>query len=152
MGTMAEETGRLVVSGPDSAISESQLLAILCRFLQLCLDRYEAGITSETLAVLMILAMDRVGHAPTVSELAEIVGVPQSSMSRYVAHQIKIGHLEELILPSDRRRRILQPTAAGREEFSWIMGEISAISQSVGRGHDDLIAVLAEARETRNQR
>lgn len=88
-----------------------------------------------------IVIMDRTGHHPTVSELVSILDLPKSNVSRYVADQISVGHLEEVIDTLDRRRRILIPTRAGRKEFDWIDQEISAIAESAS-DKTDLFEVL----------
>ena len=149
MDSEVRTPGSLPSSQHGTTLSQEQVLAVLCRFLQLGLRHYDGGLTAETLAVLLILAMDRAGHAPSVSELAELVGVPKSNMSRYVANQINAGHLEEVIVPTDRRRRLLRPSDAGRKEFTWIMGEISEIASAIGQDDKDLITVLTAVRPER---
>lgn len=129
-------------------LQADELLAALWRFLQLAVHRYSAGLTGEALMVLTIMILDRAGRHPTVSELGSFLGLPKSTISRYVANQIEVGHLVEVIDPHDRRRRLLQPTEAGRQELDWLTAQISEISASVGSDKQDLhAAILAAARD-----
>ena len=53
---------------------------------------------------------------PTVQDLVRITGVNRSAVSRYVAELIREGLVAETIDPDDRRRRLLIPTAKGKEK------------------------------------
>jgi len=135
-------------SSGKTSLQADELLAALWRFLHLAVHRYRGGLTGEALMVLTILILDRTGHQPTVSELGSFLGLPKSTISRYVANQIEVAHLEEVIDPQDRRRRLLQPTDAGRKELDWLMAQITDVAASAGRDKTDLYATLiAAARE-----
>jgi len=125
----------------------------LWSFAFMSVHRYGGHPSGEVLLVLTILMLDQTGQNVTVSELAEITGLPQSNVSRYVSDQLRIGHLEEEIDPNDRRRRVLRPTDAGREEQSWLREQMSALSrmrQAAGKSQDsaiDMMELLKQAGE-----
>ena len=98
---------------PGVAIAYS----VVWRWLLLSVHRYGSMPTGEIVAVLTIVLLDRYGYHPTVTEVAEITGMPKSSISRYVSDQMAKGFLEEYIDPQDRRRRRLRPTRAARREL-----------------------------------
>jgi DNA-binding MarR family transcriptional regulator len=108
-------------------IQDDELFAVLWRFLQLAVHRYDSGLTGEVLVV---------------SELASITGLPKSNVSRYVSKQLAVGHLKEVIDPQDRRRRILWPTETGIKEQEWISRQISKLAASIGREDSDLYDTL----------
>ncbi len=107
--------------------------AIVWRWLLLSVQRYGSLPTGELLAVLTIVVLDRAGYHPTVTDLADITGMPKSSISRYVSDQMSQGFVEEYIDAEDRRRRRLRPTKAAREEGrgSWNAGIEAAYEQAV---------------------
>ncbi len=74
--------------------------------------------------MLTIVLLADLGYHPTVTELAEITGLPKSTISRYVSFEMSAGFLEEYIDPSDRRRRMLRPTSKGAAEREWHRGQI----------------------------
>ena len=135
----------------NNGLQADELLAALWRFLHLAVHRYRGGLTGEALMVLTIMILDRIGHHPTVSELGSFLGLPKSTVSRYVANQIEVGHLEEVIDPNDRRRRLLQPTAAGHQELDWLMAQIARVADAAGGDKEDLYAtMLAAARDDKD--
>lgn len=83
---------------------------LVWRWIHLSVHRYGSLPTGALLVVLTIIVLHQSGYHPTVTELAEITGLPKSSISRYVSEQMSAGFLEEYIDPSDRRRRRLRPT------------------------------------------
>ena len=97
------------------------------RFVQLAVHRYGSHPTGELLVVLTIVLLDHADYNPTVTELAEITGLPKSSVSRYVSTEMGIGFLEEVIDPRDRRRRLLRPTEKARQEQEWHRGQVRDI-------------------------
>ena len=75
--------------------------------------------------------LNELGHAPTVTELCEATGLPKSSISRYIAAQMEQGVIHETIDPSDRRRRMLTQTDAGRAERQWQIRQMREILENV---------------------
>jgi len=98
------------------AISNERLYELLWSATCLSVHRYGGNPSGEVLLVLTILLLDQAGRHVTMSELAEITGLPKSNVSRYVSNQLRSGHLTEQIDPRDRRRRVLHPTNLGQEE------------------------------------
>jgi hypothetical protein len=94
--------------------------AVVWRWLNLSVHRYGSTPTGQTLAVLTIVLLSDLGYHPTVTELAEITGLPKSTISRYVSFEMSAGFLEEYIDPADRRGQIRQ---AYREITAWHPGE-----------------------------
>jgi DNA-binding MarR family transcriptional regulator len=92
------------------------LYATFWRMVSLAVHRYGSAPTGQLLLVLTMIILDRYGYQPTVTELAEITQLPKSSVSRYVAAEMRAGMLEEFIDPNDRRRRRLRPTPAAKAE------------------------------------
>ena len=83
------------------------------------LQRYGSYPTGHLHVILTIMMMDRVGYYLTVSELAKIVRLPKSTVSRYVSSEMSSGFLKEVIDPDDRRRRHLHMTDQAKEEGIW---------------------------------
>lgn len=104
--------------GKGSKLS-SEMLPLFWRMVHLSVHRYGSHPTGELLVVLTIMLLDEVGANPTVSELADIVGLPKSSVSRYVSSEMSSGFLTEIIDPGDRRRRMLILTEQARQERVW---------------------------------
>ncbi len=75
--------------------------------------------------------LNEMGHAPTVSELCAATGLPKSSISRYISAQMEQGIVREAIDPKDRRRRMLLPTEAGKQERAWQIAQMQQILQDV---------------------
>lgn len=98
------------------SISDESLYELAWSSAFLAMHRYGGHPTGEVLLVMTILMLDAAGEHVTMSELAEITQLPKSNVSRYVSDQVRIGHLKEVIDPSDRRRRVLHPTDEGRKE------------------------------------
>ena len=96
-----------------------EIYDVLWSFVYLSIHRYGGNPTGEVLLVLTILLLDQSGEHVTMSELAQITGLPKSNVSRYVSDQLRRGHLQEEIDPRDRRRRVLLPTESGRSEQKW---------------------------------
>lgn len=57
-------------------------------------------------------------HPPSVSQLAEAIGVDQPRASRLVQAAVEAGHVRREADPSDARRSALVLTAAGRQVLS----------------------------------
>ena len=55
--------------------------------------------------------------------------LPKSNVSRYVSDQVRIGHLQEHVDPRDRRRRVLQPTPAGKAEQAWMLDRLQMLTR-----------------------
>ena len=112
------------------ADNTNDLYEPLWSFAFMSVHRYGGSPSGEVLLVLTIMMLDQAGQNVTVSELAEITGLPQSNVSRYVSDQLRIGHLEEEIDPKDRRRRVLRPTDEGRAEQDWLQNKILTLSRA----------------------
>jgi len=109
--------------------------AVVWRWLNLSVHRYGSTPTGQTLAVLTIVLLSDLGYHPTVTELAEITGLPKSTISRYVSFEMSAGFLEEYIDPADRRRRMLRPTAAAAAEREWHRGQIRQAYREITAWH-----------------
>ena len=92
------------------------LYATFWRMVSLAVHRYGSAPTGQLLMVLTMILLERSGYQPTVTELADITQLPKSTVSRYVAAEMKAGMLEEIIDPEDRRRRRLRPTNQAKAE------------------------------------
>jgi DNA-binding MarR family transcriptional regulator len=103
------------------------LYALFWRWISLAVHRYGSSPTGEILVVITLVLLDDFDYQPTVTELADIVQLPKSSVSRYVAAEMNAGMLEEFIDPTDRRRRRLRPTALAKAEQVWHRGAFKAI-------------------------
>ena len=103
------------------------IYALWWGLVQLSVHRYGSHPTGEMLMVLTMVLLDEAGHQPTVTELASLVGLPKSTVSRYVASQMSEGFVEEFIDPGDRRRRRLRPTPAALVERAWHLQQVRAI-------------------------
>ncbi len=126
---------KLTIVIPDATLFE---LAWSSTFL--AMHRYGGHPTGEVLLVLTILMLDDAGEHITMSELADITQLPKSNVSRYVSDQVRIGHLREVIDSSDRRRRVLHPTEAGRKEQEvWKnrVKQLSRLKQESGSGNGE---------------
>ena len=133
------------------AVNKNDLFEPLWSFAFMTVHRYGGNPSGEILLVLTILMLDQAGQNVTVSELAELTGLPQSNVSRYVSDQLRIGHLEEEIDPKDRRRRVLRPTDEGRAEQNWLSEKMLTLSNMRREASDktdsgvDMIGLLRQA-------
>ena len=84
--------------------ADSDMYDLLWSFAYLSVHRYGANPSGEVLLVLTIVLLDQVDQHVTMSELAQLTGLPKSNVSRYVSDQLRSGHLTEKIDPRDRRR------------------------------------------------
>ena len=89
---------------------------IVWRILHFHVCRYGSVPTGQFLVGHTIVLLNELGRHATVAELTKATGLPQTSVSRYVADQIDQGFLEEVIDPEDRRRRLLFMTDEGHAE------------------------------------
>jgi len=110
-------------------VEKDQLYELLWTFAYLSVHRYGGSPSGEVLMVLTILMLDQANEHVTMSELAQITGLPKSNVSRYVSDQVRIGHLQEHVDPRDRRRRVLHPTAAGKAEQAWMREQLNALTR-----------------------
>ncbi len=104
---------------------------IFWRILQVFLARYGSVPLGQLLVGMTATVLNELGHAPTVTELCEATGLPKSSISRYIAAQMEQGVIHETIDPSDRRRRMLTQTDAGRAERQWQIRQMREILENV---------------------
>jgi DNA-binding MarR family transcriptional regulator len=95
------------------------IYATFWRMVYMSVHRYGSNPTGELLTVMTIALLHQADYDPTSAELAEITGLPKTSVSRYVSRQMRKGYLTEVVDPQDRRRRRLQPTTKGRKEEQW---------------------------------
>jgi DNA-binding MarR family transcriptional regulator len=91
--------------------------AMVWRWLMQSVYRYGSIPSGELLIVLTIVVLEQGGYNPTVTDLANITGLPKSSISRYVSDQMSKGFLDEYIDAEDRRRRRLRPSVAAVREL-----------------------------------
>ncbi len=110
-------------------VEKSDIYELLWSFAYLSVHRYGGNPIGEVLLVLTIMLLDEAGQNVTMSELADVTGLPKSNVSRYVSDQLRIGHLSEQIDPGDRRRRVLNPTDAGRQEQEWLRRRLVQLSR-----------------------
>ena len=110
---------------------------LLWRLLHFHVSRYGSVPTGQFLVAHTITLLNELGRHATVAELTKATGLPQTSVSRYVADQIEQGFLEEIIDPEDRRRRLLYMTEAGHAErehqaeyFSQVIDQIGEYQNS----------------------
>jgi len=103
--------------------------AAFWRLMDMSVHRYGSHPTGHLYIVITIMMLDRVEYRPTVSELAEIVRLPKSTVSRYVSAEMNSGFLKEVIDPDDRRRRRLHLTDLAREEVHWHQEQVRRIAE-----------------------
>ena len=90
-------------------LESAEIYIMFWRFMEMVVHRYGSAPTGALLTVLTLSLLDQVDYHPTVGELARILRLPKSTVSRYVSTEMNDGYIEEIIDPEDRRRR--------REEF-----------------------------------
>jgi DNA-binding MarR family transcriptional regulator len=105
-------------------VQESGLYAMIWQLIEIMVERYGSYPTGHLFTVLTVVLLDRAGYQPTISELADITGLPKSTVSRYVSIDIKTGFMEEVINPDDRRQRRLNPTQKSKDEQTWQLKKI----------------------------
>ena len=110
-------------------IEAGSIYATCWRMLYMGIHRYNSGPAGELLTVMTIAVLAKAGYAPTVSELADLTGLPKTNVARYVARQIDGGFIEELIDPEDRRRRRLRATKVGISESNWNQGDSLSLAR-----------------------
>jgi DNA-binding MarR family transcriptional regulator len=117
-------------------VQNDELMPAIWCLLKLAVHKYNGSVTGEVLVVITVILLDRAGYNPTVGELTEMTGLPKSNISRYLADQFKLGHLTEVIDPSDRRRRTLAPTELGKAEQTWLADQMSNMVKASKSGTD----------------
>jgi DNA-binding MarR family transcriptional regulator len=103
--------------------------AAFWRLIDMSVHRYGSHPTGQLFIVLTLMMLDRVEYYPTITELAEIVRLPKSTVSRYVSSEMDSGFLEEVIDPNDRRRRRLHLTTVAREEVFWHRKQVRKVAE-----------------------
>jgi DNA-binding MarR family transcriptional regulator len=114
---------------------------LVWRFLHLSVHRVGSMPSGQLLVVFTIIILSDLGYYPTVTEIAEITGLPKSSVSRYVSGELYLGFIEEIIDSSDRRRRRLRPTAAAEKEKAYHatqLAEIKGVVEMVIGGDSEI--------------
>ncbi len=97
-------------------IDFGSVYAMFWRMLFTAVNRYDSSPTPELLTLMTINLFHEADYGPTITEVVELTGLEQSSVSRYVAHALKSGLMTETIDPIDRRLRRLRPTVKGRRK------------------------------------
>ena len=133
------------------------IYATFWRMIYMTVHRYDSNPTGELLTVMTIALLDKAGYHPTISELVQITGLQQTSVSRYVSRQIKAGFMTEVVDPNDRRRRRLCPTEKGKVEEEWHQKQTLKLARlsdealrGLGKSEDpvaDLMKILMGVRE-----
>lgn len=119
-------------------VQESGIYAMIWQLIEIMVSRYGSFPTGHLLTVLTLVLLDRAGYAPTVGELADITGLPKSTVSRYISIDMKTGFVEEVINPEDRRQRRLHPTQKSRDEQAWQMKKILNVLDMSKKVYDGL--------------
>jgi DNA-binding MarR family transcriptional regulator len=135
--------------------------AAFWRLIDMSVHRYGSHPTGQLYIVLTLMMLDRVEYHPTITELAEIVRLPKSTVSRYVSVEMHNGFLEEVIDPDDRRRRRLHLTTLAREEGHWHQEQIRKIAELstlafseknyAGKGKEYFEKMIAASRSEKEQ-
>jgi DNA-binding MarR family transcriptional regulator len=112
----------------DAEITE--IYTMFWRFVEMVVHRYGSSPTGSLLTVLTISLLDQVDYHPTIGELAKIIRLPKSTVSRYVSTEMNSGYLEEVIDPEDRRRRRLHTTQKARLERKWVKDRLIDIAHA----------------------
>lgn len=110
-----------------------QVYATFWRLMDLAVHRYGSYPTGQLLTVLTLLLLYRVGHHPTVGELARITRLPKSTISRYVSTEMSNGFVEERIDSQDRRRRLLYPSDHALKELQWHSEQVQEIAAQTAK-------------------
>ena len=97
-------------------IDFGSVYAMFWRMLFSAVNGYDSSPTPELLTLMTINLFHEADYGPTITEVVELTGLEQSSVSRYVAHALKSGLMTETIDPIDRRLRRLRPTVKGRRK------------------------------------
>ncbi len=90
----------------------------------------QSGITLERALFPLLVEIDRFRPIGVV-ELAERVGRDYTTVSRQVARLVKLRLVERRVAPSDRRIRLISPSARGRTVASKIARAREALARSV---------------------
>jgi len=112
---------------PDLEIMN--VYAMMWRLLHMNVTLFGSYPTGELLVVLTITLLADAGYHPTVTELADLTGLPKSTVSRYVSTEMNLGYIEEVIDPNDRRRRLLHATESARSHRDYYRQEIHKVVQ-----------------------
>jgi DNA-binding MarR family transcriptional regulator len=113
------------------------IYATFWRMVYMSVHRYDSNSTGELLTVMTIALLRQADYDPTSADLAEITGLPKTSVSRYVSRQMRKGYLTEVVDRQDRRRRRLRATAKGRKDEQWHRKEtqdLARLSREALRG------------------
>lgn len=152
--------GRTTMINSDKSSTgflEAGQMVVFWRILHMMIARYGNHPMGQALAVLTMVFFNERDMPPTMSQLCEATGLPKSSVSRYVSTQIKAGLLEEVIDPTDRRRRLLVQTDKGKSECRWQLDQLNKIfsetdaqvnQPSVDAGQRDPERLLARMKVT----
>jgi DNA-binding MarR family transcriptional regulator len=119
-------TERIEGWSPSSAAQ----MVIMWRIMHLYMARYGSIPMGQMLVSMTTIILNELGRSPTVTDLCEATGLPKSSISRYISAQMEQGVVMEVIDPTDRRRRKLVLTDAGKTERKWQIKQIRKILES----------------------
>ncbi len=82
---------------------------------------------------------------PTVSRLAELLGVTKQTTSRLVDDMVRLGFLHRTEMPEDRRQKRLQLSAAGQRIRQRALAESRAMEEEMrGRFGDAHVDIMRE--------
>lgn len=121
MSKTALSRGLVPRGGSTWEDSPATHLSMLWGGLHFHMHRYGANPIGQFLVGWTITMLCEMGHRPTVMELSKAVGLPRSTVSRYVNQQIRDGYVEERINPADRRRRELYRTDVALQELEYLV-------------------------------
>ena len=133
--------------------SSSTLLtySLVWGWLHIANKRYNPMSSGQMLTALTIIMLHDLGYEPTVADLTKLTGMPKSSVSRYVATEMKLGFLEEYVDPTDRRQRRLKATANAlpvlKQHCEMIMELFAFCEKNANRGQPlqrDFVDELAD--------
>lgn len=99
--------------------------------------RFRGRPIAEVLASWTNILLIHQGLNPTIADIARASGLPRPTVSRYVAKTIEHGWAEERVSPSNRRRRELHLTDAGRKELEAIVDFFHGIFGELTKSHPD---------------
>lgn len=106
-------------NSPNGDSMVGSIYATIWRMVYLSVHKYASNPTGELLTVMTIVLLDKVGYSPSIIELAELTGLSQSNVTRYVSRQTRNGFLTDRIGSQDRRERHIVLTEKGRQEEAW---------------------------------
>ena len=96
-----------------TALSSNAVGALQWRLANLYFQKFGNIPLGQQLVQITLMSLHDRKWYPTVGQLARIVDMPRTTISRHISAIIAAGQVLEAIDPSDRRRRVLKPTKKG---------------------------------------